>query len=607
MLRVTDRETERKLRSLRKEKPNYDAMWNRVRLEADKRESGWQEHVAAPVLQSPPRRKWLMPTACAALAATIALGAAASQGYFESRYPQAQATPIGQAVGVQAEADGVTLKLNNVVQGTVRDFGTTAPDSKMMLDFSLLGFGDEDVQVAGFDRSSITDLDTGKKLELSMGDFNTDDVRSTEDWKAERRLNTSARVTGAFNPAPGPHRYRLEMSDLYMIRRTTVPIEGKVKLGEQYTVLPDRDFKMKITDIQWDNKQGLLNIKYLPNANVPKLDAQSDLLLAMDRGNSVSLKLGDRELGWSSWSEGEDVAEVEGSYNIKGLTEDQLSDMTMTFTYAEPVRVVEGPWTLDFTLDPSKAQIPTETVPVQDDSALTEQTGWKLGDALLDAYGIAIPLDRRTGDRSLRDGQIVQYGSIKLTDGEVTLSGSQDPVPGIAVGRGREQEPEFVKFGIQSLERKEPANPKTHDYEESYDFRGRPLSAIFGSAWVAHIDPDRWVPLDVPTAEEWTTTDTLEDGKQVEYTVHREGTDVLVEIAVPDYVNLYEGTRLRVDGRDYAYDTQPSAQSSIRDAEGRYNRVDVYRSVPEGKRFELNLQAYGTVDDSKDAKVIIRE
>ncbi|WP_172199960.1 hypothetical protein [Saccharibacillus qingshengii] len=604
MLRVTDHDTEQKLRGLRKENPNYDAMWNRIRLEADKRESGWQVQPMQPLR---PRRKWAMPAACASLAAVIALGAAASQGYFESLYSEAQSAPVGQSVGVQAEAEGIVLKLNNVVQGTDRSFGQSEASGKMMLDFSLGGFGSEDVRVAGFDKSSITDLDTGKKLELSMGDFNTDDVRSIEDWETGRTLNTSARVTGEFNQSEGPHRYRLEMSDLYMIRRTTVPVEGKVKLGQEYTVLPDRDFKMKITDIQWDKKQGLLNIKFMPNKNMPKLEAQDDRLLVMDRGNSVGLKLGDQEIGWSSWSEGAKITEVEGSYSVKGITEDQLSDMTMTFTYAETVRVVEGPWALDFTLDPSKAEVPTETVPVEDDSALTKQTGWKLGDALLDAYGVTIPIDRGTDDRSLRDGQIVDYGNITLTDGEVTTSGLQDPTPNMRMNQYRSGEQEFVKFDVQGMVRNGNENKMTYDYWESYDFRDKPLTATFSGARIAHVDPDLWTPIKVPVEQEQRVSDTLSDGTPVEYRVSRKDKDVLVEIEVPEGVNLYQHTRIRVDGQEYAFDTDPMIENSIRDAQGNYNYVDIYRNVPEGKKFEINMQAYGTVDNTKDAQVIIRK
>ncbi|NGZ74890.1 hypothetical protein [Saccharibacillus alkalitolerans] len=606
MLRVTDNDTEKKLRGLRKENPNYDAMWNRIRLETDKRNSGWQEHTAVPQPRRG-RRKWAIPVACASLAAVVALGAAASQGYFESLSPQAQAASVGQAMQAQAEAEGIVLKLNNVVQGKDRGYGQNEALSKMVLDFSLSGFGSEDVQVAGFDKSSITDLDTGKKLELSMGDFNTNDIRSVDAWEADRTLNTSARATGELGEAEGPHRYRLETSDLYMIRRTTVPIEGGIKLGAEYTVLPDRDFKMKITDIKWNKKSGMLKIKFLPDENVPKIEAQDSTLLAMDRGNSVGLKLGDRELGWDSWSEGGNSREAEGSYNVKGLTEDQLSDMTMTFTYAEPLRVVKGPWTIDFTIDPAKAEIPTETIPVEDDSALTEQTGWKLGDAQLDAYGVTIPLDRGAEDRPLHDGQIVNYGSISLTDGEVTTLGGQDPTPEMKMNGYRSEEQEFVKFGVQGMVRNGNENKTTNDYWESYDFRGKPLTATFSGAWIAHIDPDRWVSLGVPTEEEQKVTDTLADGKKVVYTVHRKGKDVLVEIEVPDYASLYEGTRLRVDGKDYAYDKEPTEDSSIQNARGYYNQVDIYRNVPEGEKFEINLLAYGTVDNTKDAKVIIRK
>lgn len=619
MLRVTENETERKLRGLRKEKPNYDAMWSRIRSEADKRESGWQEQAAVPVpsrkKNAPARKRWLMPTACAALAAVIALGVAASQGYFESLRSETKAAPIGQSIGAQAEVEGLILKLNSAVQGKDRKFGENEGTQRMVLDLSLSGFGSEDVRMGAFEQASMTDLDTGRKLSVNMGDFNTDYSGSIEDWKTSKKLNTSAEVTGDFNPTEGEHRYRLQLSNLYIIKRTRVPIEGRIEVGKEYTVLPDRDFKMKITDIQWDQKQGIMKIKFLPNKNVPRLDTQDSATLGMDRGNVVSLQVDGKDLGYSGWSEPIDpkagVDQAEGEYSVRGLTEDQIPNMTMTFSYAEPVRTVKGPWTLDFTLDSSKAQIPTETVPVADASELTEKTGWTLGDAQLDAYGIAIPLHRNTGDpesgKGLKDGQVVQYGGISLTDGQVTASGAQDPVPGLRTSQGRENEPEYVYFGTQGMTSNREGDSKAYDAWASYDFRGKPLTATFSGAWVAHVDPDRWISLDVPTAEERTIMDKLADGKEVEYTVHRKGKDVFVEIEVPDYVNVYEGTRLRVDGRDYAFDPNPTDETSVRDEEGNYNRVDIYRDVPEGKKFELNLLAYGTVDDTQNATVIIRK
>ncbi|OWR33079.1 hypothetical protein CDO73_00800 [Saccharibacillus sp. O23] len=614
MLRTTEKETERKLRNLKKEKPNYDAMWSRIRLEADKRESGWQEQVVPPKKASP-KKRWIMPAACASLAAVIALGAAASQGYFESIRSETKAAPLGQSVGVQKEVEGLILKLNSAVQGTDRNNRPSEGIERMILDFSLSGFGSEDVRMAAFDQASITDLDTGKKLSINMGDFNTNYSGSIEDWAASRKLNTSAEITGDLSKTEGKHRYRLELSDLYMIKRSNVPIAGKVKLGEEYTVLPDRDFKMKITDIRWDQKQGLMKIKFLPNQNVPRLDTQNPATLGMDRGNYVSLKLGDKDLGYSGWSEplnlkaGED--EVEGEYDVRGLTEDQVKDMTMTFNYAETVRKVKGPWTIDFTLDSSKVQIPTETVPIADDSELTEQTGWTLGDAQLDAYGVKIPLNRNAADAEpgdrFKDGQVLNYTRISLTDGKVTAVGIQEPMPGVEPREQNQKGQEYFQFGTQGMEANQKGDSKTYDAWSSYDFRGKPLTATFGEAWIAHVDPEHWVSLGVPTAEERTVTDTLVNGKNVEYTVHRKGADIAVEIEVPKDVLVLEGTRLRVDGRDYAFDPTKTDASAVRNEQGYYNRVDIYRNVPEGKAFELNLIAYSTVDATKKATVVVRK
>ncbi len=613
VLRATENETEKKLRGLKKENPNYDAMWSRIRLEADKRGSGWQEQTAAPIRKESPKKRWVMPVACAALAAVIALGAAASQGYLEHLIPDTKAAPLGQSIGAQAEVDGIMLKVNSAVQGMDRSYGQSEAQKRMVLDLSLSGFGSENVRYAAFDKASITDLDTGKKLELSMGDFNTDDVRSVGDWEANRTLNTTSRVTGDLDDTEGQHRYRLETSGLYMIRRATVPIEGSVKLGEEYTVLPDRDFKIKITDIDWDQKQGLMKIKFLPNENVPRLDTEDSATLGMDRGISVNLKVGDKDLGPGSWGEPVEpepgVSEAEGEYNIQGLTEDQIADMTMTFSYAEPVRVIEGPWTIDFTLDSSKAIVQTETIPVEDASELTEKTGWTLGDAQLDAYGVTIPVYRNEEDSETgwKDGQVVDY-SISITDGEVTTSGSQDPVPSMRILQGREGEQEYIKFGVQGMSKNATAGQMTYDYWESYDFRNKPLTATFSNAWVVRRHDDYWKQIPIPTEKEQPTTDTLPEGLPIKYIVHREGSDVLVQVQRPDGMNIYEGIRLKVDGKSYAHDTDAFEEKSIRNTEtGFYDRVYVFDNVPEGEKFELGLQAYGTVDDSKNATVIIRK
>lgn len=615
MLRATENETEKKLRGLKKENPNYDAMWSRVRLEADKRGSGWQEQTAAPIRKESPKKRWIMPVTCAALAAVIALGAAASQGYFETLIPDAKAAPLGQSIGAQDEVEGITFKLNHAVQGTDRAYGQSEGQERMVLDLSLSGFDSEDVRIAAFDKSSITDLDTGSKLELSMGDFNTDDIRSIEDWESDRILNTTSTVTGDISKTEGNHRYRLETSGLYAIRRVTVPIEGNVKLGEEYTVLPDRDFKIKITDIDWDQKQGLMKIKFLPNENVPTLNAEDSTTLGMDRGSSVTLKLGDKDLGPGGWTESIEpepgVSEAEGEYNVKGLTEDQIADMTMTFSYAEPVQVVEGPWTIDFTLDSSKAVVPTETIPVEDASELTEKTGWTLGDAQLDAYGVTIPIYRNddSSDKGsvLKNGQVVSY-SISVTDGEVTTSGSQDPVPGMLTSKGREGEQEFVKIGVQGMARNATANQMTHDYWESYDFRGKPLTATFSNAWVVRKHDDYRKEIPVPTKTEQTTTDTLPEGLPIKYIVHREGSDVFVQVQRPEGMDIYEGIRLEVDGKSYPHDADGFGALSVQNAEnGYYDRVYVFENVPEGEKFELGLQAYGTIDDSKNATVVIRK
>lgn len=619
MLRVTENETERKLRGLRKEKPNYDAMWSRIRSEADKRESGWQEQTAVPEpsrkKNAPARKRWLMPTACAALAAVIALGVAASQGYFESLRAETKAAPIGQSVGAQAEVEGITLKLNNVVQGKESVYGQSEAQKKMLLDFSLSGFGDEDVQMAEFDQASITDLDSGKKLDLNMGDFNTDYAHSIDEWKSSRTLSTAATVTGDLSDNEGQHRYRLETSGLYMIHHVTVPIAGKVKVGEEYTVLPDRDFKIKITSIDWDQKQQAMKIKFLPNKNMPELDAQNSSTLGMDRVNMINLKLGDQNLDLGTWSGSINpvpgVDQAEGEYNVKGLTEDQIADMTMTFTYAESVRTVKGPWTLDFTIDSSKAFIPTETIPVEDASELTAKTGWTLGDAQLDAYGITIPVYRNDKNLerggTLQDGQIVQY-SISITDGEVTASGMLDPVPGMRISRGREGEQEAVKFGVQGMERKTTDDQTSYGVKDSYDFRNKPLTATFSNAWVVHRHDDYWKQIPVPTEQELATTDTLPEGLPIKYIVHREGSKVFVQVQRPEGMDIYEGIRLTVDGKSYTHDTDEYSAISVRNAEnGFYDRVYVFDGVPEGRTFKIGLQAYGTVDDTKNATVIIRK
>ncbi|MDO3408501.1 hypothetical protein QWJ34_01835 [Saccharibacillus sp. CPCC 101409] len=605
MLRTADSETEKRLRGLRKERPNYDAMWNRIRLEADKRNSGWQEHVAEPEPRRP-RRRWVVPAACASLALVIALTAAVSRDYWENWSSQAVAAPLGQSIGAQAEAEGIILKLDQAVQGTNR-INVEEAEEKMNLNFSLSGFGSEDIRQAAFDKQSITDLDTGKKLSLTMGEFDTNYVQNL-DWETGRTLRTSSQVRGEFSELEGLHRYRLELADLYMIRRTSIPIEGKLEEGAEYTVMEDRDFKIKVTDLEWDKKQGFLKIKFNSNGNDPTLDTEDETTLAMDRGSSIILKLGDQEIpvGTSASTNGQ--ADIEAMYNVSKLSPDQLDDMTLIYNYAEPVRKVGGPWIIDFSLDSSQAVIQTETVPILDDSELTEQTGWTMNEAQLDAYGVRIPIDRNADGpvKRLEDGDIVAYGNIVLTDGKMHVSGWQTyPVPGLVTSRGRENEEDSLEFNVNSLaEWNEEYTPR-----ESYDFRNRPLKVQLTHARVAHRDDDHWIDVGIPGTQEQEFSDTLPDGTVITYTVQRKGPDVRVEIDIPEEasISLYEGTRLRVDDKDYAFDPYPMGEDEggVRDEEGNYNRLDVYRDVPEGRKFELNLGAYGTIDLSKNAEVII--
>ncbi|MCQ4086633.1 hypothetical protein [Saccharibacillus sp. JS10] len=611
MLRATDHDTENKLRNLRKEQPNYDVMWNKIRLEADKRGSGWQTSEDLSRSNSNRRKRWILPIAYASLAAVIVIGAAASQGYWKSLQPEASASAVGQALEAQAEVDGIVLKVNNVVQGGERRFGQSDAEEQMKLHVSLSGLSDEDIQIAAFDKSSITDLDTGKKLDMQMAEFNIGDVRNVEDWQNNRTLNTLSVVTGDFNSTPGEHRYRLEMSDLWMIRHTKVPIEGKLKSGQEYTVLPDQDFKIKVTDIDWDASKKTLKVKFLPNSNAPQLDTEDENLFTMDRMSTISLQSGDKQISYSGFS-APDRSKTsdglwEGEYVIReGLTEDQLSDLTMTYSYPEKVRAIKGPWNIDFTLDSSKSEIPTETVPIQDARDFTAQSGWTLGNALIDPYSIAIPVYRGEKSRALQDGEIVRFANISLTDGVVTMSGMQDPTPDTIQQQERENEQEFIKFGIQGMAKNDKQDQMTYDYWDSYDFRGKPLTASFDGAWIAHIEPNHWTKIDAPTAEQETVSDTLAEDKQVQYLVHRKGKDVFLQTRVPEGLWIYEGTSLQVDGQVYKFDENAIEEQSVQDEQGNYHRVDVYRNIPEGKEFAIQMLGYGTLDPTKKAKVVIR-
>ncbi len=578
MSQITEQHIQQKMRSLPDGSPNYEEMWSRIRLEVERRRSGWSEQTETVPEKTvfSRARQWTLAASAAAVIAT----AAGTAVYLEQRAAEPEAItadPAGQRVDASAEVDGVKLSLDNAVIGYQQTDGTT----QMALQMSLSGLEGQAFDDAAFQTATLTDVDSGTSTPIEAF-FNVDE--------GSDRL-TLTRYIQENLPAAGEKRqYRLKMTDLHVNDRVEVPLENPAE-GKSYEIIPADDFRFELSAYRWTAKDTKLSLEYRTNhaEPVPDIyDSQKHETQVQHRG-FIWAKNGDTVIKPKESRYGEN-GKTE-FFDFGNLTGQERNNLQFVYSYAQTVKKVEGEWSIDFTVEGSTATPAAESVPIPDTAALEERTGMTLAEAQVTPFEVRIPVTRQDDSSVLQDGKFMYYNRMILQAGEFETKGMQAPIPGLPYNpiEGVTTDGETMYFGFRG--------------NQLQDLAKEPLTLKLRDALVARVYPDIWTEVQPPSDKVQAAGENMPDGSVMAYKIVRKGKDVQITTPTGGKFYLVTGTRLKVDGQTYEPDPK---QSYYRDTGKTGFRMDVFKNVPEGSEFAINAGTYGVYDSSRDIDVQIR-
>lgn len=578
MSQITEQHIQQKMRSLPDGSPNYEEMWSRIRLEVERRRSGWSEQTET----VPERtvfsraRQWTLAASAAAVIAT----AAGTAVYLEQRQAEPEAItadPAGQRVDASAEVDGVKLSLDNAVIGS----SIVEAQKRMVLKMSLSGLEDQKFDYASFKESQITDLDSGKQIAADFGNF---DARAGVD-----PLKLAEYITENLPAAGEKKRYRIVMRDLYLTGRFETPLAGTPAAGQEYIVVPDQDLRVKLTAYNRVLNGAKLNVEYEANQAEPMPEDYDPKRLNYESSSYLIAKSGDKILKPSSIEWKKETKSQ--SFDLKSLTSQERNNLQFVYSYAQTVKKVEGEWSIDFTVEGSTATAAAESVPIPDTAALEERTGMTLAEAQVTLFEVRIPVTREDDSSVLQDGKFMYYNRMILQAGEFETKGMQAPIPGLPYNpiEGVTTDAETMYFNFRGY--------------QLQDLAKEPLTLKLRDALVARVYPDIWTEIQPPSDKVQAAGENMPDGSVMAYKIVRKGKDLQITTPTGGKFYLVTGTRLKVDGQTYEPDPK---QSYYRDTGKTGFRMDVFKNVPEGSEFAINAGTYGVYDSSRDIDVQIR-
>lgn len=600
MSRIMDTDLENNLREVDDGSPDYANMRKRIVLEVEKRRSGWSETRAE--VPNSSKRNRVIYTASGALACAAVVGVLLSQQPFapdpasrpapNAALPvTAYSAPAGQSVEQSAVVDGITLKLENAVQGHFEgaDPGESQKD-RLALQLSLSGLSVPNAEYAGFASTTLTDLGSGKSQKLRGPGF---DLR-----QGTQNVSDSQIFDGDWAEAGETRRFRFETSDLYTVKRLDVPLQGTIRDHAEYPIPSIAGASVMLANTQWDEEQGLLTLNYelhgvdaeASSAYPESLAAETQTMLLLSTGKTTI------EPTSGTW----EGSRFSRSYELSGLSEQEREALTLIYSYPETVKKIEGTWKVDFALDGSQAQEKAVKVAAQNAEEVRQKTGWTLGEATVGAYGVYLPIERAPEDRMLHEGMVLGYEKSTLTAESFETDRAEQPGNPLLVSEDPSAAgQEALSFRLMS--------------EEVRDLSAGPLSVRLQNAEVVRRAPDDfWTALagagSGEEAQERKVDARLPDGSMLHYRYSREGDDLKVVTETQADLKLLQGTVLKANGEIRQPDKE--ASRSLYRAQGAY-RVDVYKdlykNVPQDAQWSLGLGLYSQVDPSLDTEIVLRK
>ncbi|WP_458119550.1 hypothetical protein [Paenibacillus sp. Z6-24] len=308
--------------------PDYESIWQKIELETKRRQSGWNpQEKTAPYYG----RRWKI--AALGLIGAVGMGFATVQmnEMYSDTDTGLSSVPVVQQIGEQAEDGGVQYTIDTAaVEKTKNDMGY------IHLNFNLSGIQRSDFDYANFNKSILTNLDSGKKSSIIANEFS-----------ADKGLKASASVP-LDSLQPGEHHFRLQLRDLYLIRKDEFPIEGKVKSGNKYTLPVEPPLRIQVKKWDWSDSNRKLIFKYtmLPNTpdnNMIKLQSGT-----MDEASYVTVKW--KEIkpdlrGMEARSDG-----ITQEFRFAPMTDQQREQVRLSYVQGSIVQKMEGHWSIDFTI-----------------------------------------------------------------------------------------------------------------------------------------------------------------------------------------------------------------------------------------------------------------
>lgn len=600
MSRIIDADLEHNLREVDDGDPDYVNMRKRIVLEVEKRRSGWSETRAeVPNLR---RRNRVIYTASGALACAAVAGVLLSQQAFapdpaNETAPNAAlpvtsySAPAGQSIEQSAVVEGVTLKLENAIQGHFEgaDTGENQKD-RLALQLSLSGLNVPNAEYAGFASTTLTDLSSGKSQKLRGPGF---DLR-----QGMQNVLDSQIFDGDWAGVGETRRFRFETSDLYTVKRSDVPLQGAIRDRVEYPISSIAGASVMLENTQWDEEQGLLTLNYELRGVDAQVSAAYPESLAAETQTMLLLSTGKTTIEPTSGTR--EGSRFSRSYELAGLSEQEREALTLIYSYPETVKKIEGTWKVDFTLDGDQAQEKAVKVAPQNVEEVRQKIGWTIGDATVGAYGVYLPIERAPEDRVLHAGLVLGYEKSMLTAERFEIDRAEQPGnPLLTSDDPAAAGQEALSFRLMS--------------EEVRDLSQGPLSVRLQNAEVVRRAPDDfWTTLagagSGEGSQEQKVDARLPDGSVLHYRYSREGDDLKVVTETQADLKLLEGTVLKVNGELRTPDKE--ASRSLYRAQGDY-RVDVYKGlyahISQDAELSLGLGLYSQVDPSLDTEIVLRK